>query len=528
MAEAEAGIGTAEEGIVKAQEKLDKAAEKLEQREAELAEADESDDKAVDKATKNLEKAKDGVVKAQEAVDEVTVSVDAARAEVDTARANVETVLAAAASAGDDLEGISDDDLPAAVKERREFHPHESPWQMTVPLILLSAAAVIAGVMNLPFSKDLHFLEKWLEPTLYGNKHKLGLSGGELWILAIIAVVIGAVGIAAAVAIYLQKRIPAEKVELPILARGWRYDEAVSDFMGGPGRKGFDLVAWFDATIVDGIVNGTGRLVRTAGGGLRTLQTGLVRSYAALVAVGAVGLIAVPREDDLLMSSLFAASSADVPFPILSALVVTLFLGALLMLVLPNGRPEYFKQVAFLVSGAVAGMTAWVMVEFDKHTADEFQFVDSAEWIAGLGISWTLGLDGISLWLVVLTAACSRSPSLRSRPSTRRRRTTRGCSCWRRGSWACSSPSTCSPSSCSSRSCWSRCTSSSASGVTGLGPTPRPSSSCTRCSVRHSCSSASSLRRSSPQPRPATPCRSISSTSLRNRHSPPRRPAGSS
>ena len=105
------------------------------------------------------------------------------------------------------------------------------------------------------------------------------------------------------------------------------------------------------------------------------------------------------------MSSLFAASSADVPFPILSALVVTPFLGALLMLVLPNGRPEYFKQVAFLVSGAVAGMTAWVMVEFDKHTADEFQFVDSAEWIAGLGISWTLGLDGISLWLVVLTAA---------------------------------------------------------------------------------------------------------------------------
>jgi proton-translocating NADH-quinone oxidoreductase chain L len=292
VAEAEAGIGAAEEGVVKAQEKLDKAAEKLEQREAELAEVDESDDKAVDKATKNLEKAKDGVVKAQEAVDEVTVSVDAARAEVDTARAHVETVLAAAASAGDDLEGISDDDLPAAVKERREFHPHESPWQMTVPLILLSGAAVIAGVMNLPFSKDLHFLEKWLEPTLYGNKHKLGLSGGELWILAIVAVVIGAVGIAAAVAIYLQKRIPAERVELPILARGWRYDEAVSDFMGGPGRKGFDLVAWFDATIVDGIVNGTGRLVRTAGGGLRTLQTGLVRSYAALVAVGAVGLIA--------------------------------------------------------------------------------------------------------------------------------------------------------------------------------------------------------------------------------------------
>ena len=34
------------------------------------------------------------------------------------------------------------------------------------------------------------------EPSLFGNKHKLGLSGGELWVLAIIAVVIGAIGIA--------------------------------------------------------------------------------------------------------------------------------------------------------------------------------------------------------------------------------------------------------------------------------------------------------------------------------------------
>ncbi|MEM9468130.1 MAG: NADH-quinone oxidoreductase subunit L [Actinomycetota bacterium] len=292
VTEAEAGIGDAEEGVVKAQEKLDKATEKLEQRQAELAEADESDEKAFDKATKNLDKAQDGVVKAQESVDEVTASIETARAEVETARAEVATVVAAAEAGGDDLEGITDDDLPEAVRERREFHPHESPWQMTVPLVVLAVASIVAGVMNLPFSKDLHFLEKWLEPSLFGNKHKLSLSGGELWVLAIIAVVLGAIGIAAAVAIYLQKRIPAERVELPILARGWRYDESVSNFMGGPGRKGFDFVAWFDATVVDGVVNGTGRLVRSVGGEMRSIQTGLVRSYAALVAIGAVGLIA--------------------------------------------------------------------------------------------------------------------------------------------------------------------------------------------------------------------------------------------
>ena len=292
VAEADAGIGDAHADVAKAEEKLAKASEKLEQRQSELSEIDPSDDKALEKATKNLDKANDGVVKAQESVAEITASIDSARAAVDAAHANVADVKLAAAAASDDLQGISDDDLPDAVRERREFHPHESPWQMTLPLVLLSGAAIVAGVMNLPFSKDLHFLEKWLEPSLFGNKHKLGLSGGELWILAVIAIVIGALGIAAAVAIYLRKRIAPERVELPILARGWRYDESVSDFMGGPGRKAFAFVAWFDATIVDGVVNGTGRLVRSVGGEMRSAQSGLVRSYAALVAIGAVGLIA--------------------------------------------------------------------------------------------------------------------------------------------------------------------------------------------------------------------------------------------
>ena len=133
------------------------------------------------------------------------------------------------------------------------------------------------------------------------------------------------------------------------------------------------------------------------------------------------------------MSSLFAASSADVPFPILSALVATPFLGALLMLVLPNNRPEYFKQVAFLVSGA-AGMTARVMVEFDKHTADEFQFVDppNGSPVSASRGHWVSTASRSGWWCS--RPPCSRSPSLRSRPSTRRRRTMPGCSCWRQGS----------------------------------------------------------------------------------------------
>jgi NADH:ubiquinone oxidoreductase subunit 5 (subunit L)/multisubunit Na+/H+ antiporter MnhA subunit len=292
LVEAESGIGSTEDGMAKAEEKLVKAQEKLDQRQNEMAEVDQSDEKAADKATKNLEKAYDGVVKAQTSVDEVVLSVEEARTFVMEARLNVESIAAAAAAGGDDLDGISENDLPDAVRARREYHPHESPWQMTLPLIVLAGAAVVAGAMNLPFSSDLHFLGDWLKPSTFGNEAHLTSGGGTLWVLAVIAVAGGVVGIAAAVAIYLKGRYPAEKVELPILEQAWRYDQTISNFMGGPGRKGFDRVAWFDATFIDGAVNGVGRLVREGGGQLRRLQTGLVRSYAAFVAVGAVGLLA--------------------------------------------------------------------------------------------------------------------------------------------------------------------------------------------------------------------------------------------
>jgi len=292
LVEAESGIGSAEDGIAKAEEKLAKAQEKLDQRQNEMAEVDQSDEKAADKATKNLEKAFDGVVKAQASVDEVVLSVEEAHTFVMEARLNVESIASAAAAGGDDLDGISENDLPDAVRARREYHPHESPWQMTLPLIVLAGAAVVAGAMNLPFSSDLHFLGDWLKPSTFGNEAHLTSGGGTLWVLAVIAVAGGIVGIAAAVAIYLKGRYPAEKVELPILEQAWRYDQTISNFMGGPGRKGFDRVAWFDATFIDGAVNGVGRLVREGGGQLRRLQTGLVRSYAAFVAVGAVGLLA--------------------------------------------------------------------------------------------------------------------------------------------------------------------------------------------------------------------------------------------
>jgi NADH-quinone oxidoreductase subunit L len=68
------------------------------------------------------------------------------------------------------------------------------------------------------------------------------------------------------------------------------YDATITSFMGGPGRKAFEAIAWFDKTVVDGAVNGVGTLVRESSGRARLVQTGYVRNYALGIAFGAVVL----------------------------------------------------------------------------------------------------------------------------------------------------------------------------------------------------------------------------------------------
>jgi NADH-quinone oxidoreductase subunit L len=176
-----------------------------------------------------------------------------------------------------------------AADDQHSVTPHESPWLMTLPLVVLAGLAVVGGGLNLPFTRDLHFLGKWLEPVLEGNEATINVATGTKVGLAVVAVLAGLAGIGLAARVYLQRRL--EPVEPEILAEGWRYDSTITAFVGGPGRAGFQATADFDSTVIDGAVNGVASLVRRGGGGLRVLQTGYVRSYALGVAVGVVGLL---------------------------------------------------------------------------------------------------------------------------------------------------------------------------------------------------------------------------------------------
>ena len=97
------------------------------------------------------------------------------------------------------------------------------------------------------------------------------------------------------------------------------------------------------------------------------------------------------------------AAAADVPFAVLPALLVVPVAGALLVAVLPRRRRELLKLVAVTTSMVVAAMTVWLLVAFDVDRGADMQFEFRQSWIADLGIQWLLAVDGISLFLIVLT-----------------------------------------------------------------------------------------------------------------------------
>jgi len=177
----------------------------------------------------------------------------------------------------------------------RDFTPHESPRTMVAPLVVLAGLSIVGGLIQLPSWGWIphglqHKLEGWLEPVVEFGEHPLSAGAHDLsGILALVAIAIALAGIAAAIMVYAKHK--AKPIEPQILADAWGYDRAVSNFMGGPGRKAFDGVAWADAHVVDGAVNGVGELVRGSAGQVRKLQSGNVRNYAAAVGAGVVLLL---------------------------------------------------------------------------------------------------------------------------------------------------------------------------------------------------------------------------------------------
>ena len=89
-------------------------------------------------------------------------------------------------------------------------------------------------------------------------------------------------------------------------------------------------------------------------------------------------------------------------FPFLASLVLTPAAGALVIALVPRSRPEIARVLSLLFSVVVAALSIATLVHFRSHSA-AFQMVSQHRWIPDWGVSWKLGIDGISLFLVVLT-----------------------------------------------------------------------------------------------------------------------------
>ncbi|MDH3398826.1 MAG: NADH-quinone oxidoreductase subunit L [Acidimicrobiia bacterium] len=174
-------------------------------------------------------------------------------------------------------------------------HPHESPFTMTVPLMVLAALTVVGGLVNTPFRLGL---EHFLEPAFEGVALAHAPEGALLWILAGVSVLAGAIGILIAAALYLGPEERRERLLARIrrpwfaMENGYWVDQMYGRLIVSPGKKASNWAAFsFDNRLIDGIANGVGVVVQRVSTTLRPLQTGLVRNYALVLAAGVVGLV---------------------------------------------------------------------------------------------------------------------------------------------------------------------------------------------------------------------------------------------
>jgi len=114
------------------------------------------------------------------------------------------------------------------------------------------------------------------------------------------------------------------------------------------------------------------------------------------------------------MSVALLASESNIG-PILPAITLVPFFGAIVIALMPKSRPDLLRIAAIASAAATGTLSVFMLTQFETHEAG-YQFVTSANWIESLDIRYALGVDGISLFLVVLTGVMFTFALLSSRP----------------------------------------------------------------------------------------------------------------
>jgi NADH-quinone oxidoreductase subunit L len=180
-----------------------------------------------------------------------------------------------------------------AKRWKPDAHPHESPWVMTVPLILLGIGSAVGGLaLN-------NWIVGWLDPAVGGGAPEESQGLLHFSTTALVTLVVVAIGVAISVWIFGPRREipatqPASQSFFTVAGRNDLYGDAFNEavFMR-PGQQLTEGLVRFDNSGIDGAVNGTATAISGVSSRLRRVQNGFVRSYALTMTVGAaiVGVV---------------------------------------------------------------------------------------------------------------------------------------------------------------------------------------------------------------------------------------------
>jgi len=187
-------------------------------------------------------------------------------------------------------------------------HVHESPWVITLPLVVLAGLATVGGFVGIPHAIDIahvgNKLEHFLAPVFHHaqqlhNIEAHGTASTEI-MLMIFSVIVALAGIGVATMMYLKNpEMPAKftarfsKLHRWVFNK-WYVDEAYDALFVNPTKK-LGTFCWkgFDVKVVDGVVNGVAKLVGAISAAMRHTQTGFFQNYALTMVLGTVVMVAI-------------------------------------------------------------------------------------------------------------------------------------------------------------------------------------------------------------------------------------------
>jgi NADH-quinone oxidoreductase subunit L len=173
-----------------------------------------------------------------------------------------------------------------------DAHPHESPILMWLPMAVLAIGSVVSGYLFTRGDALVH----WLEPVVAAHEH-----GEHTYLLPPIvvsglALTMVLIGVSIAVMMYVRR--PVENVApenvspfTRIVRQDLLQDAANEALFMRPGQALTSTLVAVDEKVIDGAVHGVGAMAIGSGAGLRKSQTGYVRSYSALILVGAAAIV---------------------------------------------------------------------------------------------------------------------------------------------------------------------------------------------------------------------------------------------